>query len=312
MVDDSIRKKADELTRGATTQTEKTRRLYDYVARNIRYVSLSFGIGALQPHLASEVLQNGYGDCKDKHTLLETLLRAEGMPSYPVLISSDRKIDPDIPSPAQFDHLITAVPLGKDRYGFTWLDATAEVAPYGLIMYQLRNKQALLASDDANAGLIRTPSDVPIKNKVMLNLDGRFTETGAFDAGIDLTAQGDSDWPLRAALRTVSQADYQRVVGYLSGAWGFPGDVSDIHIDSLEDTSKPFHMSYHVHRDNFFQVPNAGIGFQLLPGVGHLPTNPVGKKSGGEPIDVGPAEERTYRAHIEFPAELYRPRAGRH
>ena len=26
--------------------------------------------------------------------------------SYPVLINSDRKIDPDIPSPAQFDHEI--------------------------------------------------------------------------------------------------------------------------------------------------------------------------------------------------------------
>ena len=37
----------------------------------------------------------------------------------------------------------------------TWLDTTAEVAPYGLIMYQLRNKQALLAADGKNAGLRR-------------------------------------------------------------------------------------------------------------------------------------------------------------
>jgi len=301
VVDDSVRQKADELSKGATTPTEKTRRLYDYVARDIRYVSLSFGVGRLQPHFASEVLANGYGDCKDKHTLLEALLRAEGIVSYPVLIGSDRKLDPDVPSPAQFDHVITAVPLGKDKAGFTWLDATAEVAPYGLILYQLRNKQALLASGDANAGLIRTPAEVPVKNRMLLALDGRFTETGALDVNIDLTAQGDSDWPLRAVLRRAAQADWQRVVEYLSGAWGFAGDVSDVHLDSLEDTSKPLHLSYHLRRDNYFLVPTSGTSFQLLPAAGRLPARPAGKKSGAEPIDVGPAEERTYRAHIQFP-----------
>lgn len=153
VVDDSIRKKAAGLTRGATTPEEKTRRLYDYVGRNIRYVSLSFGVGRLQPHAASEVLQNGFGDCKDKHTLLEALLRAEGIQSS------------DVPSPAQFDHEITAVRLSNNKdQDLTWLDTTAEVAPYGLILYQLRNKQALIASADSYGGLHRTPGDSPVKN----------------------------------------------------------------------------------------------------------------------------------------------------
>jgi transglutaminase-like putative cysteine protease len=49
-VDDSVRKKAEELTKGADTPTEKARRLYDFVARNVRYVSISLGIGRYQPH----------------------------------------------------------------------------------------------------------------------------------------------------------------------------------------------------------------------------------------------------------------------
>ena len=147
-VDDSVRKKADELTKGADTQTEKARRLYDFVARNVRYVSISLGIGRYQPHSASDVLQNGYGDCKDKHTLFSAMLRAEGIKSYPVLIDSSRKLDADVPSPAQFDHVITAARLGTGT-GLTWLDTTPEVTPYGLILYQLRNKQAVLASEDA-------------------------------------------------------------------------------------------------------------------------------------------------------------------
>ena len=44
-IDDSVQKKADELTQGAATPTEKARRLYDFVSRNVRYVSISLGIG---------------------------------------------------------------------------------------------------------------------------------------------------------------------------------------------------------------------------------------------------------------------------
>src|SRR5271163_267428 len=87
-VDDNVRKRAAELTRGADTPTEKARRLYDFVARDVRYVSISLGLGRYQPHSAVDVLVNGYGDCKDKHTLLSAMLLAEGIRSYPVLIGS--------------------------------------------------------------------------------------------------------------------------------------------------------------------------------------------------------------------------------
>src|SRR5450755_1950342 len=183
-VDDSVQKKAAELTKGANTPTEKARRLYDFVARSVRYVSISLGIGRYQPHLASDVLENGYGDCKDKHTLFAALLRAEGIQSYPVLIHSSRKLDEDVPSPSQFDHVITAARLGKGTE-LTWLDTTPEVTPFGLILYQLRNKHALLASEDTEGGLQRTPADSPVKTFMRFSLDGKFSEFGALDATLE-------------------------------------------------------------------------------------------------------------------------------
>src|SRR3984957_15417759 len=97
-----VKAKADELTRGMTNDLDKTEALYDFVAINFRYVSLSLGVGRYQPHAASEVLHNQYGDCKDKHTLLASMLEAEGLHASSVLINSSRKLDPDIPSPSQF------------------------------------------------------------------------------------------------------------------------------------------------------------------------------------------------------------------
>lgn len=298
-VDDSVRKKADELTKGADTPTEKARRLYDFVAPNIRYVSISLGVGRYQPHSASDVLQNGYGDCKDKHTLFSAMLRAEGIQSYPVLINSSRKLDVDVPSPAQFDHVITAARLGSGT-ALTWLDTTPEVTPFGLILYQLRNKQAVLASEDSEGGLQRTPADSPIKTFMHFTLDGKFTEFGALDATLEVTAQGDRDWPLRASFRRYSQAQWKDFVKMLSAGWGLPGDVDQVQLDPIEDTSKPFHLKYHLHQDRYFVVPAASVNFRPIPPLG-LPEIRASEKS-TEPLDIGPAGDMDYRVRLHFPS----------
>jgi tetratricopeptide (TPR) repeat protein/transglutaminase-like putative cysteine protease len=297
VLDDSVRKKAAELTKGANSPTEKARRLYDFVARNVRYVSLSFGIGRYQPHAASDVLQNGYGDCKDKHTLLSAMLRAEGIQSYPVLIHSSRKLDADVPSPAQFDHVITAARLGP---GLTWLDTTTEVAPYGLILYQLRNKQAVLASEDADGGLQRTPADSPVKTFVHFMLDGKLSEFGALDATLEFTAQGDRDYPMRAGFRQVPQARWKDFARILSASWGLPGEVDNLVLDPIEDTSKPFHLKYHLRQDRYFAVPSTSANFRPIPPLG-MPAVTASAKS-KEPINIGPTGEADYRVRLQFPA----------
>src|SRR5580700_3842020 len=123
-----VRAKAAEITKGLDNDLDKTQALYDYVAKNFRYVSLSLGVGRYQPHASGDVLHNQYGDCKDKHTLLASLLEAEGLHASSVLINSSRKLDPDVPSPSQFDHVITLLPMAAPN-GEVWMDTTSEVAP---------------------------------------------------------------------------------------------------------------------------------------------------------------------------------------
>ncbi|MGB7332737.1 MAG: DUF3857 and transglutaminase domain-containing protein, partial [Terriglobales bacterium] len=106
----AIRAKAAELTQSMTDDAAKLQALYSFVSTQYRYIGIAFGIGRYQPHAADDVLTNSYGDCKDKHTLLASLLQASGITLYPALISSSFKIDPDVPSPAQFDHIIGYLP----------------------------------------------------------------------------------------------------------------------------------------------------------------------------------------------------------
>ena len=72
----AIQAKAAELTKGLHTDDEKIHALYNFVALKYHYIGLDFGIGRYQPHAADDVLDNNYGDCKDKHTLLAALLKA--------------------------------------------------------------------------------------------------------------------------------------------------------------------------------------------------------------------------------------------
>lgn len=294
-VDDRVRKKADELTKGATTPEEKARRLYDFVALDVRYVSISLGIGRYQPHAPSEVLESGYGDCKDKHTLLAAMLKAEGIQSYPVLIDSSRKMDVDVPSPGQFDHVFTLAKVGT---AWTWLDSTQEVTPYGLILYQLRNKEAVVASDDAEGGLRRTPADSPVKTFMHFVLDGKFTEFGTLDATLEFTAQGDRDWPMRAGYRRVGESQWQDLTKAVSANWGLPGDVDHVQVDPIEDTSKPFHLKYHLHISRYFAVPSSSVDFRPIPPLGAPPVR-TSKKT--DPIDIGPMGAADYKVRLEFP-----------
>lgn len=294
VLDAAIEKKAAELTRGAATQQEKARRIYDFVARDIRYVSLSFGVGRLQPHFANEVLAGSYGDCKDKHTLLSALLRAAGISSYPVLVGSERKLDQDVPSPAQFDHLITTAQVDKQ---WVWLDSTAEVAPFGLLLYQLRDKQAVVASIDGNGGLKKTPASAPVKNTLATNTEGKLSETGALDSGIEIAATGDSAVLMRMVFRATPQTNWQRVGEAMARYQGYRGQVSDLDVAGLEEPEKPLRVRFKVHEDSYVPVPSTNLELYVLP---LFTFHALPKKKPGQPLDVGPALETHDKARLEF------------
>ena len=220
--DDKIRAKVEEQLKGLTTDKEKIEALYGYVARNFRYVSLSLGQGRYQPHAAADVFANQYGDCKDKHTLLASMLKAAGLRAYPALMNSSRKIDPDVPSPAQFDHVISAIPLGTETL---WMDTTAEVAPFRLLSRGLRNKQALLIPDASPASLVTTPADPPFAASELVEVDGQVNDLGKLSGHSHLTLRGDTELMFRVMFRRTPKNEWKQLGQYLSFLGGVRGEV---------------------------------------------------------------------------------------
>ena len=81
-----IKQKVNTLTSLDPSQLAKMRALAQFVQRDIRYVAIELGIGGWQPHPATEVFAHRYGDCKDKATLMATMLREIGIDSYHVVL----------------------------------------------------------------------------------------------------------------------------------------------------------------------------------------------------------------------------------
>ncbi len=136
-----LKEATQKIIDGRRDPQEQLEAIYDYVSKEIRYLSLSFGKGGIQPHRAQEVWKNRYGDCKDKHALLEALLSFANIPCYPGFVSSSNSINLEIPNPEQFDHVISVVPFNGH---WVWLDATVELAPVGFIPRELRGKKVLV------------------------------------------------------------------------------------------------------------------------------------------------------------------------
>jgi len=296
-----IRAKADELTKGLTTDMDKVEALYDYVAKNFRYVSLSLGLGRYQPHAAADVLHNQYGDCKDKHTLLSSLLEAKGMHPSSVLINSSRKLDPEIPSPSQFDHVITLLPLGKEE---VWMDTTTEVAPFRLLSFNIRKKQGLVIPVNGTPHLEETPADPPMPNRQVQTIDGTINQLGKLNARVSYVVRGDTELLMRIIFRRVPSSQWEHLVENINAMGGLDGEITNLKVGDPAATREAFQFSYDIAKANFLDWSKKKSDVDLPLSQFNL-ADPDEDDTGpdAEPIKFGPPGEFTYRVKLVLPAK---------
>jgi Flp pilus assembly protein TadD len=281
-----IRAKTEQLIQGQATELDKIQALYAYVAQNIRYVSLSFGLGRYQPHAAADVFKNQYGDCKDKHTLLAAMLAAAGVPSDAVLIPFKRTLDTAVPSPSQFDHMITAVPIGAD---LIWMDSTAEVAPFRLLSAALRNKSALLVPSDGTGKIVQTPVDPPFLSTQLVEIDAQVSELGKLSAKLRYFLRGDNEYALRVAFRRTPQNQWKELGQTIAALDGIKGEVTDVKPSDPTDTATPFELEMAFSLANYldWSSKKSKVGVPLLAiGMPDASADSSGPIHLGSPLDV--------------------------
>jgi transglutaminase-like putative cysteine protease len=142
----ATQEKVISLTRNLSTTEEKAKVLYEYLQSKTRYVSISLGIGGLQPFEASVVDQVGYGDCKALSNYMVALLKVAGIKGYYSTIKAGEFREDlmlDFPS-HQGNHVIVAVPNGADTL---WLECTSQSNPFGYLGSFTGNRKAFMLTE---------------------------------------------------------------------------------------------------------------------------------------------------------------------
>ena len=194
--DPDITAQAQQLIAGAPDLYTKLSRITDFIQKNIRYFIVERGIGGWQAHYAADIYRNRYGDCKDKSTLLISMLQAIGVRAYYLHVDSRRGIiDPGAPS-LWGNHMITAIELPdgekdprlmarvKAVTGKTLLifDPTDEQTPIGLIRADLQGAWANI-SNGADSQVLEMPVLAPESSGL--------TRKGSFNLSSDGVLAGD-------------------------------------------------------------------------------------------------------------------------
>jgi transglutaminase-like putative cysteine protease len=256
VADNRISEKVQELIRGKTKTIDKIRAIYDWVVTATRYVGLEFGIHGYKPYPASLVVSRGFGDCKDKASLLVTMLQEAGVDAKFVLIRTNNlgRLSSEPASLSAFNHAIAYVPSLH-----LYLDGTAEKHGVFELPFGDQGATALILRDN-DAELVTTPVEpasrntVAIHSKLVLDVQGNAALTSSASiVGRDAAA-------LRRALETEATRK-ERFAGTLAAL--FPGShVEDLKIVSLSNLEEPVKYevrakipAYAVWRNDRLEIP---------------------------------------------------------
>jgi hypothetical protein len=235
---DAMRATVQQLVTGKTSDDEKARAIYDWVANRTRYVGLEFGISAFKPHPATEVYSKLYGDCKDKAMLLVTMLGLAGIKAHPVLLQVEehRSIAEQLPSLNAFDHCIALAEVsGKE----VWLDATAETCAYGDIPASDRGVQALVVQD--GSGEFKTiPRYKPGENGITSTTRVTVHPDGSAQVHNEMQWQGAAGQELRAQVRSITPDKRKQMVLGFAQMFSAGAKLEDFTLPDGTDKLGPF------------------------------------------------------------------------
>ena len=286
----SIAAKVEQLTSHLTTVEAKVQAIYHFVATNIRYVGIELGQSAYQPSSATEVFRTQYGDCKDKTTLLISMLDMIGVKGYPVLVSVApyEGVDTALPALNQFNHMIAAIPMGGT---YTWMDPTSSTCRYGDVPYNVQGRTGFLISD-TRGEFVEVPVFPPETNRLVSTTELMLSDEGDVEGTLYIQTNGQYDLNVRWAYQQIHPSLLKNTLT-TELSQQFPGIQIAWHdISDLGDLNVPVTINLGFHVESYaMRVGND----MLLP----LPIDEF-----ADYAETFANEERTYSLDMGYPMQI--------
>lgn len=310
-----IQAQVTSLTSNAKTTLDKIDAITSYVQRQIRYVAIEIGIGGWQPHMAGDVFKNQFGDCKDKATLLATMLKDAGIDSYYAVAQIDRGIiQPQFASPGVFNHVILAIRLPNDvptndlysivedpKIGkLLFFDPTDQYTPVGYLPDSEQENYALVVTPEGGQ-LVRLPLLAPPTNRLMRVGEFNLTPSGGLAGRVREIRWGGPAVDTRAQYLRVAPKDREKIVDQFLGAFLDNFQLQSASIGNLTQFDQSLTLDYSLADPTY--AKQVGDLILLRPRVLGQKTSPDIAPAGREyPVEFPEATLQTDQFDFTLPA----------
>src|SRR5258706_5729117 len=228
----------------ATERRDVIARALAAVEKNVRYAGVEVGESSIVPRPPLTVLGNKYGDCKDKATLLVSMLRVAGISAHVALLRAGEDFDvhPDLPGMGRFNHAIVRVDAtGKDPA--MWVDPTDDFAHAGDLPSQDQGRLALIAAGDTSS-LTKTPETPSTANKYAETRIYTLPEDGkAHVTEISETVTGSEDSFQRHYYAESDHTKYREQIETYVKSYYSAKKLEKIEATDPHDLTKPFRVT---------------------------------------------------------------------
>ncbi len=282
------------LIAGKKTVAEKEAVILDYLDREVRYTGIEFGEAAILPHDPAETLAKGYGDCKDKATLLVAMLRAAGIPAYVTLLDAEARMDVpvDLPGMGLFDHAIVYVP-GKNPI---WIDATDRYAQLGQVPMGDQGRLSLITSN-ATTALVKIPESSSHDNGVIETREFTLTDNGPANVVEVTQPKGILESSYRGFYADKPDKDTREALrGYIKSEY-LCDELSQVERTEPADLSQPFKLTIACEKAKrgYTELESAQAAIRLDRIFQFLPDELKQKDDSDEKKTTGPDKPKKLR-----------------
>ena len=193
-----ITSETQQLIAGAPDFYTKLQLITEYIQKNIRYFIVERGIGGYQAHPAADIFRNKYGDCKDKTTILISMLQVAGIKGYYLSVDDRRGVvDPDAPS-IYGNHMITAIELPPAEQDPRLMAIATATNGKRYLIFDPTNERTAVGSlpsyEQGSYGILSAGGESQLLALPVLKPDSNITITkGAFTLAVDGTLSGKID-----------------------------------------------------------------------------------------------------------------------
>lgn len=254
----ALQAKVQELAPAGRPMFERIRSLALFAQRDVRYYAIEIGIGGYRPHPAGEIFSHRYGDCKDKATVLSSMLAQIGVKSYYMPIHATRGIyNEKTPPNSAFNHVILVIQMPEGSFSAKMpamyehpklghlliFDPTNDMVPLGQLPYYEQDSFGLLVTDSGGE-LIHLPVSSPDMNKIRRDAKLKLLPDGTLLGEIEEVRSGYLAMLGREYLQHQTQNDRKKMLEHFWGPNIGSFQIDGFNLENENDIDKDLVLRY--------------------------------------------------------------------